>query len=157
HGQVITTLEPHFISDVESDPSVPPEEVAVARARGYRSIIAVPVVREARAVGSMTVTRRTPGPFSDREIALLRTFADQAVIDIEHVRLFTELEARNLDLVATSEILQVISSSPTDVQPVFEAIIRSAVVLCEAARGSIFRFDGHLLHYAAQHGMTAER
>src|SRR5262245_4349651 len=80
HGQVIATLEPRFVTDVESDPSVPPEEVVVARARGYRSIIAVPLVRDARAVGSMAVTRRAAGPFSDSEIALLRTFADQAVI-----------------------------------------------------------------------------
>src|SRR5262252_10290490 len=136
HGQVISTLEPRFVSDVESDPSVPPEEVAVARARGYRSMVAVPLVRDARAVGSMTVTRRAPGPFSDSEIALLQTFAAQAVIAIENVRLFTELQTSNRELrtaldtqTATSDILGVISRSPTDVQPVFDAILASAVRL----------------------------
>src|SRR5215475_12634606 len=95
HGQVISALGPRFVADVESDPSVPPEEVVVARARGYRSIVAVPLVRDARAVGSMAVTRRAAGPFTDSEIALLRTFADQAVIAIENVRLFTELQGKN--------------------------------------------------------------
>src|SRR5215470_5306022 len=95
HGQAISALEPRFVIDVESDPSVPPEEVVVARARGYRSMVAVPLVRDARAVGSITVTRRAPGPFSDSEIELLKTFARQAVIAIENVRLFTELQEKN--------------------------------------------------------------
>jgi GAF domain-containing protein len=86
----------------------------------------VPLLRHDEAVGAIAVTRREPGGFTDDEIALLKTFADQAVIAIENVRLFTELEGRNRDLTATSEILRVISSSPTDVQPVFDTIVRSA-------------------------------
>src|SRR5215472_11877133 len=137
HGQVITSLVPSFITDVESDRSVPPSEVAVARARGWRSIVAVPLLRDGRAIGSLAVTRSAPGAFADDQVVLLQTFANQAVIAIENVRLFTELEAGNHDLTraldretATSEILRVISSSPTDVQPVFDAIVRSAVTLC---------------------------
>ena len=156
HGRVITSLEPVVTTDVESDRSVPPEEVVVARARGYRSIIAVPLVREARAVGSMAVTRRTPGPFSDSEIALLRTFADQAVIAIENVRLFTELEASNRELTtaldkqtATSDILRVISRSQTDVQPVFEAILSSAVRLLGAYAGALTRVVDNQIELAA--------
>src|SRR5215813_6598619 len=97
HGHVIAALVPHFITDVESDPSVPPIEVAVARARGYRSVVAVPLLRGGRAVGSMAVTRSAPGPFADDQVALLKTFADQAVIAIENVRLFTELQKRTAE------------------------------------------------------------
>ena len=152
HGQVITSLAPSFITDVESDRSVPPSEVAVARARGWRSIVAVPLLRDGRAIGSLAVTRSAPGAFADWQIALLQTFANQAVIAIENVRLLTELEAGNHDLTraldretATSEILRVISSSPTDVQPVFDAIVRSAVTLCGAILGAIYRHDGGLV------------
>jgi GAF domain-containing protein len=123
---------------------------------GVRTILAVPMLRERVTVGAICVWRNEVRPFTDKQIALVGTFADQAVIAIENVRLFTELEARNRDLVATSEILQVISRSPTNAQPVFETIVRSAVALCEAVRGNVYRFDGRLLHHAAQHGMTPE-
>src|SRR5206468_9305988 len=84
------------------------------------------------------------------------TFADQAVIAVENVRLFKELESRNRDLTATSEILRVISSSPTDVQPVFDTIVRSAVRLCDGLFSALFQFDGELLHRVAQHNFTPE-
>jgi signal transduction histidine kinase len=99
--------------------------------------------------------------FTDKQVALAKTFADQAVIAIENVRLFTELEARNRELTealeqqtATAEILRVISGSPTDVQPVFDTIVRSAARLCEAARSNLFRFDGELVAFAASFGFT---
>jgi GAF domain-containing protein len=121
------------------------------------TLLAVPMLRESAVIGVISVHRMVAKPFTDKQIELVTTFADQAVIAIENVRLFTELEARNRDLVATSEILQVISRSPTDAQPVFETIIRSAVGLCEAARGNVYRFDGRLIHHVAQHGMTPEQ
>ena len=159
HGRVITTREPYFVADVESDPSVPRQEADVARARGYRSIIAVPLVRNARAVGSMAVTRPRSGPFSDSEISLLQTFADQAVIAMENVRLFKELEVRNTDLTealeqqtATAEILRVISTSPTNLQPVLDEVVRSAARFCGAPDASIFRLDGENLRAEAHHG-----
>jgi two-component system NtrC family sensor kinase len=159
HGEVITALAPHFITDVESDRSVPPTEVAVARTRGYRSLVAVPLLRDGRAIRSMAVTRRTPGPFTDGQLALLQTFADQAVIAIENVRLFKELEARNSDLTealeqqtATSEILRVISSSPTDLQPVLDAVVKSAARFCGAYDAQMWHRDGGSLRLAAHHG-----
>src|SRR5262249_6856354 len=97
------------------------------------------------------------------QIALLKTFADQAVIAIENVRLFRELQQRNRDLTealeqqtATSDILQVISSSPTDVQPVFQTILANAVRLCGNDIGALYRFDGEYLHLAASHNVNPE-
>ena len=133
------------------------------RARGFRSIVAIPVFRERQAIAAIAVGRAAAGPFSDRQIALLRIFADQAVIAIENVRLFAELERRNKDLTesleqqtATSEILRVISGSPTDVQPVFDTIVRSAVSLCGGMFGTAHRFDGELVHLTAHHNCTPE-
>ena len=132
-------------------------------ARGVRSLLAVPLLREGIPIGVIIIRRLVVQPFSDKQIALLKTFADQAVIAIENVRLFQELQVRNRDLTealeqqtATSEILRVISSSPTDVQPVFETILADAVRLCESHNGAIFRFDGEALHLAADYNTTPE-
>src|SRR5262249_60619097 len=111
----------------------------------------VPLLRHDEALGAIAVTRREPGGFTDDEMALLQTFADQAVIAIENVRLFTELQEKNTALTkahaqvsealdqqtATAEILRVISQSPTDVQPVFNAIAESAARLCDGIFGIV--------------------
>jgi GAF domain-containing protein len=133
-----------------------PERLETIEQLGARTGLWVPLLKEGVPIGVIGIWRRQVQAFSESQIQLLSTFADQAMIAIENVRLFQELEARNRDLVATSEILQVISRSPTNTQPVFETIIRSAVVLCDAVRGNVFRFDGRMLHHAAQHGMTQE-
>src|SRR5262249_21875358 len=125
-----------------------------ARASGYRSGIAVPMIREGVPIGSIAVARRESGWFPESYVALLKTFADQAVIAIENVRLFKELEARNMDLTgaleqqpATAEILRVISGSPTDIRPVFDAVLDRALTLCEASNGSLYQLeDGALRH-----------
>jgi signal transduction histidine kinase len=147
HGKVITALAPHFITDVESDRSVPSIEVAVARARGYRSIVAVPLLRDGRAVGSMAVTRLAPGPFTDGQLALLQTFADQAVIAIENARLFKELEARTQDLTrsvgelrALGEVGQAISST-LDLRTVLSTIVTRATQLSGTDAGVIYEYD----------------
>jgi GAF domain-containing protein/DNA-binding response OmpR family regulator len=134
-----------------------------ATAAGFRAVLSVPMLRDDQAIGSLSVGRAAPGRFSDKQIALLQTFADQAVIAIENVRLFKELEARNSDLsvaleqqTATSEILRVISQSQTDVQPVFDTIVRSAVRLCDGLFSALLQFDGELLHHVAQHNYTPE-
>ena len=121
------------------------------------------MLRDGEPVGAITVWRGAVGPFSARQVALLQTFADQAVIALENVRLFTELQARNRALTealeqqtATSEILKVISSSPTDTQPVFDAIIRNAVRLCGALHGAVWRYDGVLVDIVAHHNISPD-
>ena len=135
----------------------------VAEVATYRSTVAVPMLRDGVPNGTINVARTQAGPFTNRQIDLLKTFADQAVIAIENVRLFQELEARNGELTATleqqtatSEILRVISSSPTDVQPVFDAIAAAATTLCGAENAGVFLFDGVLIHFAAHHRRTSE-
>jgi hypothetical protein len=102
------------------------------------------MLRENNVIGTIHVNRATPGPFTDKQVALLKTFADQAVIAIENVRLFKELQARNAEITealqqqtATAEILKVIGSSPTDLQPVFDAILEKAMQLCESHLGTV--------------------
>jgi GAF domain-containing protein/CheY-like chemotaxis protein len=128
------------------------------RSLGYRTILAMPLVREGESIGAIMIRRTEVRPFSGGQVALLETFADQAVIAIGNARLLNELQAKNADLTealeqktATAEILRVISGSPTDVQPVFETIVQSAVHLCGARTGALYQFDGDLLHLVAHH------
>jgi GAF domain-containing protein/CheY-like chemotaxis protein len=159
--RAILTRAVTYISDVREDPEY--EWHALAQAAGYRSQLSVPMVRERQPVGAITVAGASPGAFSDRQVALLKVFADQAVIAIENVRLFQELEARNRDLTealeqqtATGEILRAISSAQTDVQPVFEVIARNAVRLCGSFYAVLFSFDGEWIHLRATHNMSPE-
>ncbi len=149
------------IADVLEDPEYAVR--ATALAGGYRGVLAVPLIRNGSPMGAISVWRPEPGPFADEQVALLTTFADQAVIAIENVRLFTELDARNRDLTealehqtATSEILRAISSSPTDVQPVFDIIGESAEKLCDAEISVVSRIDGELIQVVALHGVSAK-
>src|SRR5439155_13816726 len=118
--------------------------------------LGVPLVRDDRAFGAILIRRTEARPFLDTHIELLKTFADQAVIAIENVRLFTELQTSNRDLTtaldtqtATSDILRVISGSRTDVQPVFDAIVHSAVRLLGGSTGSLTRIAGDRIELAA--------
>jgi len=126
-----------------------------AAAQEARSGLAVPLLRDGQVVGSLMVARKQTGLFPDKQVNLLKTFADQAVIAIENVRLFKETEEALEQQTAISDVLRVISESPTDVQPVFEAITERAMALCNAEMGAGLRFDGEQLHIAAIREMTA--
>jgi GAF domain-containing protein len=140
-----------------------PRTQTFSEQEGNRTVLVVPLMREDVPIGTVLIRRTEVRPFSDKQISLLKTFADQAVIAIENVRLFKELQDRNRDLTealahqtATSEILRVISNSPTDVQPVFETIVRNAVTLCDGLFANAFRFDGALLHFVASSSSKPE-
>jgi GAF domain-containing protein/anti-sigma regulatory factor (Ser/Thr protein kinase) len=147
------------------EPSVRAEfREADATAEGYRTFLAAPLVREDTAVGAIVMRREQVSPFTDKQIALLETFAAQAVIAIENVRLFKELQARNAEITealeqqtATAEILKVISGSPTDIQPVFDAIAESAARLCEANDVAIRQVDGEVAREVAHTGSVPMR
>src|SRR3989454_8937790 len=152
---------PDLVAEIDTEY---PEAKTRQQFAGTRTILAAPLLREGIAIGNIVIRRTEVRPFSEKQIALLKTFADQAVIAIENVRLFKELEARNRDLTdaleqqtATSEILRVIASSPTDVQPVLNVVTENAARLCDASDVLIYRIDGDSLRHATQHGSVPIR
>jgi GAF domain-containing protein len=158
-----TALEvaPVHIPDALADPEYTWHEGR--QLGGYRTMLGIPLLRDASCVGVMAMTRSSVKPFTAKQIELVTTFADQAVIAIENVRLFDEVQARNRELTealeqqtASSEILRVISGSQTDTQPVFDTIVENAVRLCEAERAFIFRVDGELLRAVAYYNVGPE-
>ena len=162
-GRVITTRQAAYVTDIERAEGVPPLSRRMIEALGTRSQVTVPMLRAGEPIGAMTIGWSEPEGFGEQQIALLQTFANQAVIAIENVRLFKELESRNSDLTesleqqtATAEILRVISSSQTDVQPVFETIAENSLRLCDATFSTVFRYDGELVHLAALRNVTPE-
>src|SRR5262245_58705791 len=125
---------------------------------GYRAMLGVPLLREGSCIGVMAITRKRPQPFTTKQIELVTTFADQAVIAIENVRLFDEVQARTRELsealeqqTATSEVLQVISRSAGELEPVFETMLAKAVHICEAKFGTLYLYDGDAFEAAAFH------
>jgi two-component system, NtrC family, sensor kinase len=131
----------------------------IAQKFGHRTIVGIPLISEGSAIGCLLLRRSVVQPFAEKQIALLRTFADQAVIAIENVRLFDEVQARTRELsealehqTATSEVLQVISSSPGELKPVFEAMLENATRLCEASYGVLWLKEGDAFRAVALHG-----
>ena len=136
----------------------------ISRARGYRSMLYAPLMSDGMSIGFIAVTRVQPGTFPDHHVQLLQTFADQAVIAIENVRLFDEVQAKTRDLsealtyqTGSANILSVIASSPTDVGPVLKAIVESACELCEAYDAVVLMKDGDDLRFSAHQGPIAVR
>ena len=137
------------IEDTEADASVPDMMRELARQRGYRAMLFTPLMREGAVLGMIAVTRAEPGPWAEHHAQLLRTFADQAVIAIENVRLFNETKESLDRQTATSEVLQVISESPTDVQPVLDVVAKRAAELCDADWDTVWLVSGTTLRLAA--------
>ena len=153
-GRAVLTGTTANIGDFENNPHTRLRKFQ--QIMGFKSFLAVPLTRGERGVGVFVLTREELGPFSERQVALVQGFADQAVIAIENVRLFEEVQAKTRDLAellqqqtATSEVLQIISSSPGDLAPVFDKMLENATRICGAEFGSMVLVEGDMFRSAA--------
>src|SRR5215470_10921700 len=143
------TIHVHDLRVAESEF---PGSKTLGIASGLRTVLATPLLRDGLAIGSIQIRRTEVRPFTERQIKLLETFADQAVIAIENVRLFQELKESLEQQTATSEILGVIARSPTDIQPVLNVVSENAARLCDATDAAIWRTDGDTFWLVASYG-----
>jgi signal transduction histidine kinase len=157
-GRTVLERRPIQVSDVLADPDYSLHEVQ--KRVGFRTSLGVPLLREGNPIGAIVLMRLTVRPFTDEQIELATTFADQAVIAIENVRLFEDVQARTRELsealeqqTATSQVLQVISSSPGELESVFQAMLDNAIRICEASFGVLFRFEDGAWRAAAMLGV----
>src|SRR5262249_55230081 len=146
------------VPDVLADPEF--TMAPAVRRFGPRTVLGVPLLREGIPIGVIVLIRRTVQPFTDKQIELVETFADQAVIAIQNVRLFHEVQARTRELsealeqqTATSEVLRVVSSSPGELKPVFDAMLRNAVRICGAKYGMLSLCKGEEARSVAMYGV----
>src|SRR5262249_26286720 len=159
-GRAILDRKPVILDDIHLvAQSEYPDTLELLKLNTIHSVAEIPLLSEGKPLGSLAVLRAEVHPFTEAEVALLNTFADQAVIAIENVRLFKELQDRNRQLTealeqqtATSEILRVIANSPTDIQPVLDVVAENAARLCEANDAQICRLDGDVLRRVAVYG-----
>ena len=162
-GRSVLDKQTIHIADVQTENDEFPVTSKNARKWGFRTVVCVPLMREGVAYGAISLRRKEAQLFTKRQVALLETFAAQAVIAIENTRLLNELRQRTDDLsesleqqTATCEVLKVISSSPGDLQPVFDAMLAKATKLCEASYGVLWLWDGSDVRAAALHGALPE-
>jgi GAF domain-containing protein len=155
-GRTILEGKVVHIHDVAADPEYNFEARHVS---GVRTMLGVPMLREGAPIGVINLQRTAVRPFTDKQIELVTTFADQAVIAIENVRLFDEVQARTRELsealeqqTATSEVLQVISSSPGELEPVFQSMLENATRICQASFGNLLLYEGGVFRVAAMCG-----
>jgi len=156
-GRALIDRESIHVNDLSTSDEFP-DGREMARRLGFRTVLAVPLLRENEAIGVITIRREEVKPFTEKQIELVKTFADQAVIAIENVRLFDEVQARTRDLsesleqqTATSEVLKVISSSPGDLKPVFQALLGNAVRICGAKFGILYLCEEDGFRTVAMH------
>src|SRR5262245_20241242 len=159
-GRSVVDCKTVHVHDVTSESDEFPEGQAIARRIGVRTLLSVPLLREKEAIGTLLLRRNEVRPFTQKQIELAETFADQAVIAIENVRLFEDVQARTRDLsealeqqTATSEVLRVISSSPGELKPVFDAMLRNAVRICGAKYGMLSLCKGEEDRPVAMYGV----
>lgn len=155
-GAAMGSPEVLHVPDALAEPSLPAFMREVAERIGNYAIMIAPLMWEGRHIGSIHIARQPPQPFADKEIKLLETFADQAVIAIQNARLFNETKQALERQTATSEVLRVISASVTETQPVFDTIAERAARLTGADFGFVFRFDGEWIHHVSLIGVDAE-
>ncbi len=148
-GRVVLEGRTIHIPDVLADPEYQATERQ--KALGYRTLLGVPLLRQGTPIGVFALTRDEVNPFTDKQIELVTTFGDQAVIAIENTRLLTELRESLQEQTATAEVLQVLNSSSGDLEPVFASMLERAVRICDANFGNIYRWDGEVLHLLASH------
>jgi GAF domain-containing protein len=153
-GPIVTTKEVIHINDLAADERY--ANSVLARVAGARTALAVPMLRDNELVGAIAIYHQDVQPFTEKQIDLVRNFASQAVIAIENTRLLNELRQSLEQQTATADVLRVISSSPGELEPVFQAMLENAVRICEAKFGTLFRFDGQIYHLAAQFGTPPE-
>src|SRR5919109_1800521 len=151
-GRAIINRQTIHVHDLQAAEAEFPGAKTRGIALGVRTVLVAPLLQAGAAIGAIQIRRREVRPFSDRQIKLLETFADQAVIAIENVRLFNELKESLEQQTATSEILGVIASSPTDIQPVLNVVAESAARLCSAKDAAIRLVEGNVLQLAAHYG-----
>ena len=157
-GRLRGTKQLVHIADITAEPAYAqrdPVRVAIAELAGARTVIAVPMLKEGELIGAIGIYRQEVRPFTDKQIELVTNFASQAVIAIENTRLLNELRESLQQQTATSEVLGVISRSPGELEPVFQAMLENAVRICEAKFGTLFRYDGKLFHRTAGIGTPA--
>jgi signal transduction histidine kinase len=157
-GRMLATGSPVHIADLAADKAYlegNPPTVAAVELGGVRTMLAVPMLKEGELVGSFSIGRTQMRPFTDKQIEIVQNFAAQAVVAVENARLLHELRETLQQQTATSKVLQVIASSPGDLEPVFETVLDNATRLCDAEFGNIYRWDGEALHLVAWHNTPA--
>ena len=148
-GKAVLAGRPMQLSPIVGNVEAPSNTQRLASEFGFNAQISVPLIRDGEAIGALSTARRDAIAFTDEQVALIKSFAAQAVIAIENARLLNELRQSLQQQTATSEVLQVISSSPGDLRPVFATMLESAARICDAKFGNIFRWDGDALTLAA--------